>query len=402
MSVRKICTAKGAGKGCPYGDHRCSHPWWFDVMYRGIRHRMPVNEYALQRGATEPVRTKQEAEKRWEPRFLADVVAGRDPRVPPAPADPAALTFGGCVDLYLKSHVPQLKGQKSAESALNILRTHLGELPLTMLERPEPIEDFRRALKDRKLATVNRYLARLRHLLGWAHARELIARTPFGRYSIVVSTKRESQRARRIYPAEELALLQACDTIDTAEHWHAGREMRPRIIAALDLGVRRGEMLALRNRDVDWTKHRAIIRGETAKSAKPRAVPFDPKGRLATILEGRRFLKPEKYVFGSATGEPVANFRTAWETLVLLAHGESSERDKRKGRVNTEALKRIDLRWHDLRHESACRWRERGLDLREIQLLLGHSSLLVTQRYLNVTDDELTDAMTAKLGWGKA
>ena len=398
MSVRKICTAKG----CPYGDHRCSHPWWFDLMYRRVRHRMPVNEYAFPRGATEPVRTKQEAEKRWEPRFMADVVAGRDPRVPPALVDASALTFGGCVDLYLKSHVPQLKGQKSAESALNVLRTHLGELPLKMLERPEPIEDFRRALKDRKLATVNRYLARLRHLLGWAQARELIARTPFGRHSIVISTRRENQRSRRIYQAEEQRLLEACEKIDTAEHWYAGREMRPRIIAALDLGVRRGELLALRNRDVDWTKHRVIVRGETAKSARSRAVPFDPQGRLVTILEARRFLKSDTYVFGAMNGEPVTTFRTAWETLVLLAHEQPVERANRKGRVGTEALRGIDLRWHDLRHEAACRWRERGLDLREIQLLLGHSSLLVTQRYLNVTDDELTDAMTAKMGWGKA
>lgn len=402
MSVRKICTAKGKGKGCPYGDHRCAHPWWFDVMYRGVRHRMPVNAYALARGATEPVRTKQEAEKRWAPKFLADIVAGRDPRVPPVAVDASVLTVAGCIDQYLKSHVPQLKGQKSATSALNVLQRHLGDLPLKMLERPEPIEDFRRALKDRKLATVNRYLARLRHLLGWAQARDLMQRTPFGRHRIVISVRRETQRSRRVYTAEEEALLTACDTIDTAEHWFAGREMRPRIVAALDLGLRRGEMLALRNRDVDWTKHRVIVRGETAKSARARAVPFDPKGRLATILESRRFLKPDKYVFGSATGDQVTGFRTAWETLVLLAHGETAKRVQRKGRVNTDGLKRIDLRWHDLRHEAACRWRERGLDLREIQLLLGHSSLLVTQRYLNVTDDELTDAMTAKMGWGKA
>mgnify|MGYP000359649243 CR=1 FL=1 len=33
MSVRKICRHKG----CPHGDHRCSHPWWFDVMRHGVR-----------------------------------------------------------------------------------------------------------------------------------------------------------------------------------------------------------------------------------------------------------------------------------------------------------------------------------------------------------------------------
>jgi integrase len=56
-------------------------------------------------------------------------------------------------------------------------------------------------------------------------------------------------------------------------------------------------------------------------------------------------------------------------------------------------LRGLDLHWHDLRHEAACRWREQGLDLREIQLLLGHSTLLLTQRYLNVSDDELATAI---------
>ena len=188
--------------------------------------------------------------------------------------------------------------------------------------------------------------------------------------------------------------------IDDARHWYAGRELKPRIEAALDLGLRRGEMPALRNRDVDWQKHRVVLRGETTKSASPRAVPFDPKGRVATFLESRRFLKPDNYVLGTAAGERVHTFRIAWETLVLLAHGEATERDKRKGRVNAAGLKQIDLRWHDFRHEAACRWREHGLDLREIQLLLGHSSLLVTQRYLNISEDELADGMATKL-WGK-
>ena len=254
--------------------------------------------------------------------------------------------------------------------------------------------------RSRKLATVNRYLARLRHMLGWAQARGLMTRTPFNRFSLIISTKQETKRSRRVYPAEEQTLLTACDAVDNARHWYAGRALKPRIEAALDLGARRKEMLAVRNRDVDWHKHRVVLRGETTKNAKMRAVPFDPIGRVARFLESRRFLQPNKYVFGAVDGRHVGSFRTAWETVVLLAHGEPVTRDKRRGRVNTDGLKQIDLRWHDLRHEAACRWRESGLDLREIQILLGHSSLLVTERYLNVSDDELADAMATKL-WGK-
>jgi integrase/recombinase XerC len=65
--------------------------------------------------------------------------------------------------------------------------------------------------------------------------------------------------------------------------------------------------------------------------------------------------------------------------------------------VNREQLVDIDLHWHDVRHEAACRWLAKGLDLRAIQLLLGHVDLKTTQRYLNVTDEELRRAMIEKL-----
>ena len=47
------------------------------------------------------------------------------------------------------------------------------------------------------------------------------------------------------------------------------------------------------------------------------------------------------------------------------------------------------MRWHDLRHEGACRLLADGVDIRIIQLMLGHASIQQTQRYLNVTDEEL-------------
>ena len=69
MAVRKICKQKGC-RASP----RCEHPWWFDVMYRGKRYRMPVDAFALARGATQPVTSKQEAQKVWEPQFIGEIV----------------------------------------------------------------------------------------------------------------------------------------------------------------------------------------------------------------------------------------------------------------------------------------------------------------------------------------
>ena len=52
------------------------------------------------------------------------------------------------------------------------------------------------------------------------------------------------------------------------------------------------------------------------------------------------------------------------------------------------------LHWHDLRHEGACRLLADGVDIRIIQLMLGHSDIKTTQRYLNITDEELRKALT--------
>ena len=82
MAVRKICKQKGC-RASP----RCEHPWWFDVMHDGRRWRMLVDEFAIARGATEPITVKQTAEKVWEPKFLGEIMAGRDPRIPPRHAE---------------------------------------------------------------------------------------------------------------------------------------------------------------------------------------------------------------------------------------------------------------------------------------------------------------------------
>ena len=42
----------------------------------------------------------------------------------------------------------------------------------------------------------------------------------------------------------------------------------------------------------------------------------------------------------------------------------------------------------------ACRLLADGVDIRIIQLMLGHSDVKTTQRYLNITDEEMRKALT--------
>lgn len=99
-------------------------------------------------------------------------------------------------------------------------------------------------------------------------------------------------------------------------------------------------------------------------------------------------------MFGSEDGELIASFKTAWESLLLVANGHDTKRAKPGARVDRAKLREIDLHWHDLRHEGACRLLADGVDIRVVQLILGHSDIKTTQRYLNITDEELRKALT--------
>jgi integrase len=101
--------------------------------------------------------------------------------------------------------------------------------------------------------------------------------------------------------------------MNSVEHKWVGPAMRDRILGALETCCRQGEMLRVRNRDIDWTQHQIIIRGATAKASENRRVPFDPHGRLAPILKRRSGRGPGAFVVGSPDGEFQDSFKTAWD-----------------------------------------------------------------------------------------
>jgi hypothetical protein len=140
MGVRKICKPKGCATS-----PRCRHPWWFDVMHDGRRWRMRVDDFALLRGATEPVTSKQTAELVWQPKFLAEIVAGGDPRRRKAAAPGGELTVAAFLDRYYAEHVEAegLKSIDTIQGQMKALKASLGHLPVIALEKPAEMIRFK-------------------------------------------------------------------------------------------------------------------------------------------------------------------------------------------------------------------------------------------------------------------
>jgi len=395
VAVRKRCKEKGC-RASP----RCDHPWWFDVMHQGKRWRMSVDAFAMARGATERIDVKQTAERIWEPKFVAEIVSGRDPRVAPNVTRKAVgVTVRDFLDVYFTNYVEAegLSDPVTIKSRLKAIAAMLGDLPVSALEKPPDILRFKSAYrKGREISTVNRALSTLRAAVNWGRFQDppYLTTTPFHRFGVSIKVKEETKRDRRIGLQEEQALLTACSAMNGAEHKYVGSAMHDRLIGALETCCRQGEMLRVQNRHVDWERHQIGIPGRHTKDRENRRIPFDPHGRLAPILKRRAALGPSAFVFGSSAGEYAESFKTAWESLLLLANGHDTTRAKPGARVDRAKLRQIDLHWHDLRHEGACRLLADGVDIRTIQLMLGHADMKQTQRYLNITDEELRKAMT--------
>ena len=178
----------------------------------------------------------------------------------------------------------------------------------------------------------------------------LFTKSPFHRFGVRMNKKAETVRDRRLSRDEEKRLLDtALQKMNAAEHQFVGELLHDRIIGALELCCRRGEMLLIQNKRVNWDTCQIGIPGATAKDKENRRIPFNPKGRLAAILERRATLGPEAYVFGSTNGDvPAEDPDGLGDAEAAGARHRAAEPADRRREWNREQLRRIDLRWHDL------------------------------------------------------
>lgn len=209
--------------------------------------------------------------------------------------------------------------------------------------------------------TANKYLGVLSDIFTWAKRRYGLAVNP------VVEVERRPQRRRGnidVYSKEEvLALARAARTDQEATLY----------LTAAFTGLRRGELLALRWRDVDFANATVHVRQNltsagltTPKGGKERAVPLagEVATALARVSQRDQFTADDDLVFVGPYGDHLVG------RVVSRRFHEA---------VSRAGLRQ--LRFHDLRHTFGTH-AIRTADSREVMEWMGHQDLRTTQLYL--------------------
>jgi len=139
-------------------------------------------------------------------------------------------------------------------------------------------------------------------------------------------------------------------------------------------GLRRGELLALRWRNVDLDSHLIVVDAavsagqiSTTKSRRIRTVPLTDAAcrQLEIIKSRRRWCGHDDFVFCGAAGDFI----------------DGTMLSKRFRRAQEEANIRV-RRFHDLRHTFGTT-AVRKFELPKVKEWMGHANLTTTQRYLH-------------------
>jgi integrase len=171
-----------------------------------------------------------------------------------------------------------------------------------------------------------------------------------------------------------------------------GPVLRVVVLTAAMTGLRQGELLGLRWRDVDWAVQRirvrnTFVRGEHSGEGKSelstrRSVPMTDRlaGELDSWSQRTVYHGDEDLVFAHPqTGNPL----------------DRSKVTKRFKQACRDGGVRV-IRFHDLRHTFATRLAASGQPMRTIQEFLGHADSKTTQIYAHYAPSEREVEMVNK------
>ncbi|WP_182085966.1 site-specific integrase [Aureimonas sp. ME7] len=266
-------------------------------------------------------------------------------------------TLRDLLERYQREVTPGKRGRDQEHQRLDVLMRHdLAHRTLVALAA----SDFA-TYRDERLLTVSPATA-LREIAVLSHVLEVAIRDwsyPLAR-NWAKSIRRphvSNARERRLEGDEEARLLSACALLRTPC-------LKALLIVASDSGMRRGELLGLRWKDVALERQIASL--HVTKNGSPRQVPLTKRAvEMLGELKGDD-VDLDDVVFPISPG----SLEQMWRRLCRHAKVDG-------------------LRFHDLRHEAVSRLFERGLNVIEVSAISGHKELRMLKRYSHLSADDL-------------
>jgi site-specific recombinase XerD len=212
-------------------------------------------------------------------------------------------------------------------------------------------------LEERNLSwsSVNVALAAIRFLLIQTLQRDM--------KRMRIPTPKQTGKLPEILSREEVTRI--LETPTNLKH-------RTMLMTTYAAGLRVSELIRLRLSDID--ADRMTLRIVQGKGAKDRYVGLSPR-----LLEQLRLYwqdtRPQTWLFPSP-GRTKPLDATSIQRVYMMSKLRAGIR--KEGGI------------HALRHAFATHMLEAGLDIHTIQRLLGHTSILTTQRYFHLTARQLT------------
>jgi len=263
-----------------------------------------------------------------------------------------------------KEYIKEKAGKRSLgrdKTSFGNLTPVFGHKALHLIMRRD-IEAYARIRAEKvKGATINRELALLRHLFNIAIEKGYTDHNPARGFK---KFPEAPWRHKYFFSESEIEKLMGA----SAPH------LRSILAVAFGTGLRKGDILNLKWRDVDLD--RGIISVQMQKTGEPIEIPLIPMLRdLLEQMKLRAGLSQFVFSLGSK-GKGIGDIKTAFRAAL-----------RRSG------LAEKGYRFHDIRRSFARMLYNQGVILTKIQRLLGHKSVLTTERYLGVKFEETREAI---------
>lgn len=293
----------------------------------------------------------------WAREMESDIQAGR------YKAPQALSNFRELLARYAKEITPKKKQIRTELGRIkNLCLQDFAALPLNDL-KPMDIAKYR----DKRLAvvgpqTVRHDLNLLGHVLKIAQ-REWGLELHSNPVEAIQKPAQPKGRTRRLKPSEMSQFMAVIGR-------HPNHLFKAFIALAVETGMRRGELLGLTWRDIDFERSVAFL--ERTKSGYARAVPLTPAALQIIKQVGTKEQNSTSCIFPLT-----ARF--------LNYHWERSLRHS-----NMQ-----DYHIHDLRREAVSRFFEMGLSVPEVASISGHRDLRMVARYTKFDVSALVDKIAA-------